>query len=484
MVVQPRIMHVLLALADARGAVVTRDALADRCWAGRFVAEDSLNGAIAELRKALRTVSAHDVSVETVPKTGYRLATPEFVELSSGNSIVASGVSGEDSKITRRVVLAAGAAAVVGTGLAGWMAANRGVEETALLIERGSQALRQGLPDANAQGVQFLSKAVEMDPGNAKGWGMMALAWRASADYGGPDNAAKALSSAEFAAKRALALDPRQSDALTALATLRPSFGQWVEADRRIRGVLAIDPDNSFAVTALGTLLMSTGQVQASLDRSDWLVERDPLSPNLQFRRVYMLWSVGRLGEMDRTADRALQSWPRHPAVWFSRFWTLAFTGRATQAQAMLDDAPARPPMPQPAVRGLDLSLRAIVGNRPPDVRAAVAANVAAASLGPSQATAAIMVLSHLGASAAAYDVASGFLLRQGPVAVRMRHTIAQPSITDQHHRLTMMLWVPATEALRFHPEYRSMCEGMGLIDFWKATRTRPDFSKGSLALI
>ncbi len=49
---------------------------------------------------------------------------------------------------------------------------------------------------------------------------------------------------------------------------------------------------------------------------------------------------------------------------------------------------------------------------------------------------------------------------------------------------MTMVLWVPATRALRLQPGFRSLCANIGLIDYWKATRTRPDFNEGSLATI
>lgn len=487
-VVQPRVMHVLLALADARGAVVTRDDLARSCWGGRFVAEDSLNGAIAELRKALRSVCGGEVSVETVPKTGYRLVGPELRP--AGAAPVAQspppGLPQERAGAgrTRRMVLAGGIVALAAAGWAGWRAMRPAGGEADLLIEQGAQALRQGLPDAGAQGVEAFTKAVAIEPENAKGWGMLALAWRASAEYGGPDEAASARAKAEMAAKRALAIDPRQSDALTALATITPAFGHWTEAERRVRDVLAIDPENRFAVAALATLLMSTGQVRACLRRLDWLHARDPLSPNLQFRRVYTLWSAGRLKEMDRTADWALQTWPLHPAVWFARLWTLAFTDRAEVARAMLADEAARPPMPAAAVEVLDLSLKALAGRRPADMERAKAANLQAAVRGPSQAVPAIMVLSSLGLADSAYQVAEGFLLRKGPLVVQLRHTPAQPSVTDLHHRITMMLWIPATEALRLHRDFRSLCDGIGLLDYWKATGTRPDFRRGGLATI
>lgn len=479
--VQPRVMLVLVALADARGAVVTRDDLARICWGRRFVAEDSLSGAIAELRKALRAVSAEGLSVETVPKTGYRLVAPGFDETFGYPDAESGSVK---RGLDRRMVMGAGIATFAVIGFAGWKVASRSDREVALLVERGAQALRQGLPDADAQGVQFLSRAVELEPSNAKAWGMLALAWRVAAEYGGPDDTAKARANSETAAMRALAHDPRQSDALTALATLTPMFGHWIETEQKLRDVLAIDPGNRFAVSALGTLLMSTGQVRECWKHLDWLDDRDPLSPNLQFRRIYTSWSLGRLSEMDLVADRALQTWPRHPAVWFARFWTLAFTGRPAQAQAMLGDVAVRPPMPPPAKRVLQLSLTALRSKSAADIEEAVSANLAAASRGPGQATTALMVLSHLGATAAAFEVANGLLVRHGSVVVQLRHTPAQVSITDQHHRMTMVLWVPATRSLRLAPEFRSLCANIGLVDYWKARRTRPDFNEGSLATI
>lgn len=484
-VLQPRVMHVFLALADGQGAVLTRDDLTRLCWGGRFVAEDSLNGAIAELRKALRTVAADDVSVETVPKTGYRLASPEY-EVAPAAVAPPAGLARAQSGAgpTRRVVVAGGIVALGVAGWAGWRALSSSGSAAAMLIDQGTQALRQGLPDADAQGVQVLTKAVEIEPDNARGWGMLALAWRASAEYGGPNETASARTKSEMAAKRALAIDARQSDALTALAILTPAFGQWTEAERRLRAVLAIDPENRYAVAALATLLMSTGQVRACLRRLNWLDERDPLSPNLQFRRVYTLWSAGRLPEMDRTADRALQSWPLHPAVWFARFWTLAFTDRAAAALAMLGDTAARPPMPTAAAEVLELSLKALARRHPVDIERAKAANLGAAVRGPSQAVPAIMVLSMLGFADLAHEVAQGFLLRKGPLVVQLRHTQAQPSVTDLHHRIAMMLWIPATEALRLHPGFRALCDGIGLVDYWRSTGTRPDFSKGSLATL
>ena len=48
--VEPRVMQVLVILAENAGHVVTRDTLFRRCWGGVYVGDDSLNRAIAGVR--------------------------------------------------------------------------------------------------------------------------------------------------------------------------------------------------------------------------------------------------------------------------------------------------------------------------------------------------------------------------------------------------------------------------------------------------
>ncbi|MES2903950.1 MAG: winged helix-turn-helix domain-containing protein [Pseudomonadota bacterium] len=477
--VQPRIMQVLLALVDADGSVVSRDDLTQQCWAGRFVADDSLNAAIAELRRAFRLVGSEDVRVETIPKTGYRLAGPRI------GTVPSTPESGHTRRrMTRTLIASTIVAAAAVSGVALVTRTRPQTADTSDLMARGTLALRQGLPDSGTQAVNALRQVVSIDPDNARAWGLLALAWRAASEYADPARAGAAARNSELAARRALTIDPRQSDALTALALLVPSFGQWAEAERRLRAVLAIDSANQFARSAYGTLLMSTGQAARCLQQLDWLVQRDPLSPNHQFRRVYTLWSNDRLPEMDRVADAALQSWPRHVAVWFARFWTLAFTDRVSAALRMLANGATRPPMPAVGQNLLELSLRALDDRGGPTRQAAIAANTAAATTSPGQAVSAIMLLSGLNAPDQSLEVARGFLLRRGQLLVEQRHSAGQPSITDQHHRMAMMLWIPASNALRMHPGFKDLCDGIGLVDYWRRTGSRPDFREGSLETI
>ena len=51
-------MQVLVVLADAAGQVVTRETLFNRCWGGVYVGDDSLNRAVAAVRKRGRPSAA------------------------------------------------------------------------------------------------------------------------------------------------------------------------------------------------------------------------------------------------------------------------------------------------------------------------------------------------------------------------------------------------------------------------------------------
>jgi DNA-binding winged helix-turn-helix (wHTH) protein/TolB-like protein len=70
---EPRVLQVLVALAQRRGDVVSREELSARCWKGRTVGDDALNRCIAHLRRLADATG--DFKVETIPRIGYRLTT-------------------------------------------------------------------------------------------------------------------------------------------------------------------------------------------------------------------------------------------------------------------------------------------------------------------------------------------------------------------------------------------------------------------------
>src|SRR5215212_1767259 len=74
--IEPRVMQVLVVLAEAAGQVITRETLFNRCWGAVYVGDDSLNRAVAAVRRAVETVGGR-FEVDTIPRTGYRLVVPK-----------------------------------------------------------------------------------------------------------------------------------------------------------------------------------------------------------------------------------------------------------------------------------------------------------------------------------------------------------------------------------------------------------------------
>ncbi|HEX3430529.1 MAG TPA: winged helix-turn-helix domain-containing protein [Rhizomicrobium sp.] len=72
-IVEPRVMQVLVVLARAAGAVVSREHLVERCWGGRIVGDDAVNNAIVKVRALAGLSEKPAFEIETIPRVGYRL---------------------------------------------------------------------------------------------------------------------------------------------------------------------------------------------------------------------------------------------------------------------------------------------------------------------------------------------------------------------------------------------------------------------------
>jgi DNA-binding winged helix-turn-helix (wHTH) protein/tetratricopeptide (TPR) repeat protein len=73
--IPPKAIDILRVLAEAEGAVVTKETLFEEVWADTFVEESSITKNISELRSALGCNGATRY-IETFPRRGYRLSVP------------------------------------------------------------------------------------------------------------------------------------------------------------------------------------------------------------------------------------------------------------------------------------------------------------------------------------------------------------------------------------------------------------------------
>jgi len=73
---EPKVMQVLVCLAEHVGDVVEKERLIRAVWADTFVTDDVLTRAISELRRLFEDDAKEPRVIETIPKVGYRLIAP------------------------------------------------------------------------------------------------------------------------------------------------------------------------------------------------------------------------------------------------------------------------------------------------------------------------------------------------------------------------------------------------------------------------
>jgi tetratricopeptide (TPR) repeat protein len=441
-------MFVFLRLLDAAGSVVTRAELFDECWGGAIVGDDSLNRAVRGARQVATGVGSTCFSIEAIPRTGYVLT------LAPGVRLVELDTTQSDHEAKLQSA-----------------------------VEDAYDCWRTGLPTPDVQAIRALDLLLSDHIEDARAWGMYALLLRKAAEYAEHDECAHFVRACEQAARRAYSLQPNQSDAAVALTGVVPLFGNWSAARTQLTAVREAEPDHVPAAHDLAVLEMATGRPSRARPLVEDLIARDPLAATFYYKRMYHLWTFGELAGMDQIAARALQLWPRHPAIWTARIWTLVFTGRAAQALQLLNDREWGPPMPKPAVELLRGTCRIVAGQQAgqsPNQSCrdeAVANAVAAASRGPAQAVAALMSLCAMDAIDEAFDVAYGYYLGRGSAAAPLRRNAGDPSITDQHRRVTQPLFIPAAERMREDRRFAALCSDIGLTAYWDHFGIAPDFA-------
>lgn len=436
--VEPLVMQLLVELTRRAGCVVPRREIFEHCWGSAAVGDDSLNRVVAALRKALQEAGNGVAAIETVPSTGYLL------RLHTGVQNKFDG--GTDPTDVQRA------------------------------IDDGYNSIRLSLPEPDHLRLEQLRRAVALEPGNPGAWGMLALLCRYAAEYAEPHASSAYVSECEASARRSLALEPLENNARVALATISPLFGRWHDAHTRLCEIACDSSSSFFALHEQAIVEMATGRVQAAKALVDGLLAKDSLAACLCYKSIYQHWSTGDLAGMDHVADRAIQLWPTHPAVWTARFWTLAHTGRAHAAAGMLDDTVVRAPIPPPAASLLRAVVNAVVSGDPAAIDRAAGASGEAARSGPACAIIALFGLGLLGRTDEQFDVAYSYYFREGHSPVPVRRTDGEPSVNDQHRRVTQILFTPACAALRRDPRFFTLCDRTGLSAYWEKAGLQPDF--------
>jgi DNA-binding winged helix-turn-helix (wHTH) protein/tetratricopeptide (TPR) repeat protein len=117
---EPKMMEVLVRLAEQPGEVISREQLIRAVWPDAFVTDDVLTRCISELRRALEDDSKGLQVIQTIPKRGYRLVA-EVQPVTPGPAAVLvsprTAETGSPVFTTHRWSFLAGAAVLVAGGI-------------------------------------------------------------------------------------------------------------------------------------------------------------------------------------------------------------------------------------------------------------------------------------------------------------------------------------------------------------------------------
>lgn len=486
-VVEPRVMQVLVALARADGAILSRDDLTRSCWEGRVVGEDAINRVISRLRRLADGIAGGQFRIETVTKVGYRLVlNGSEAEVPAEFPVQGAPEHPARGPLPRRAIIMGAAAAYVAVAGGGyWWRHRAPASRTALppdvlaLMQQGGNALRQGDPQATSQAIGLFRRAVELQPDFANGWGALASAYAVAARSRPAQYVASLEAHSRAAAARALALDPGNPYAEIALVSLLPRTGNWARAEQVARRADARHPNNEVFLAMLSGILAAVGRVGEAAGLTERIVKLAPPSPGLGYSRVQLLWSANRLEEADSAMTEAFALFPMHFAVWFTRFYLLTYTGRAREAIALGEDRGSWPTgIPE---QNFDLVLaaaRAIASGAKSDIDTALDLNMAAARKAAGQAENTIQFASAVGRLDDAFALAEAYFLGRGFQVGDVRFSELQGGYTRRVDRRTFLLFMPTTAAMRSDPRFEPLVRDIGLARYWQQSGTVPDYSR------
>ena len=474
---EPRVMKVLIALAQARPEVVSRDTLIDLCWDGRIVSDDSINRCILALRNLARQIDPPPFSIETFPRIGYGLVE----HLPAGETHFSAD---RTSRIDRRravvAVAAGGLLAAAGGGY--WLTrkAPVGTRDPAAAdwYRKGVETREQGLFELFPQVQAHFRQAVQADPGFADGWSALALAYAGPVMYATGNDQVALSERARSAAKRALELDPDSLEARAALAFIPSQYRRWAAAQAELRRLLDEGPGSIYLEWVLRARLDFSlgecGRCREALALSRSAQALKPFHPGSWANLIYALWAAGELEEADRESERAVERWPAHAGLWLTRLAFLTYSGRPGEAVAFAARE-SRPPFVEleDVITRRLASARALATGDGTDVEKAVALHLDRIKTAPEDMMAATRFFSALGRIDTVFEICEAYFFNGGPFAIADR----PPAGPLTRFEVIDLFWPPMAPVWH-DPRFDRLTERIGLAAYWRTTGSGPDYRR------
>jgi tetratricopeptide (TPR) repeat protein len=383
---------------------------------------------------------------------------------------------------SRRAALTSGAAAaaIALTGGVIWwnLSGDHPSPEAALLMQKGIDELQNNDVFAadNAgsisNAIALLSQATEADPRNAGAWGSLALAYAGLKRVSPlPQRSGLDLRSRSASAK-ALKLNAHEPRATAALLLLDPLYRHWRSAEQTDRAALERSPPIPLLFFLLSETLGSVGRMKEGAAISVKADRKRYIIPGADRRVVLDLWAAGDLQGADEALKLAVEHWPQQPQVWRTRLQYLMFSGRPSDALAILHNEAERPSgTPDGLVRALDATAKALGGEG--EHAKAVMRNLDYLKEQPTAAFGVTHACAALGDFETSFAILQGYYFGEGAWS-----SVAPPG--GNQDRATSGLFLPPLKPAWRDARFARLLQRIGLDDYWRQTGTIPDFRKSA----
>ena len=473
-IVEPRVMQVLVALARADGTVLSREDLIAMCWEGRIVGDDAINRVMSRLRRIGDGIGKRSFVVETVTRVGYRLRLAGDVPTDAGPRV----------RLSRRGLIGGGvgAAALAAVGIAVLAGRDPSLDNPPdpkidALMRQALLADRQASREGQNQAIALYRRVVEIDPNYADGWGALGVAY-ASASHYRPTGESQALGALAVAAgKRAQTIDPGNGLGQVAVATSRPTMGNWRAVERSLRRAIARDPRSEAMFFALAGILTAVGRNGEAVPLFEQIERLSQPTPQCLYWHIQALWRSGRMEETDALIARAITLYPTHFAIWFSKFYISMFSGRIDAAIAMGRDQSGRPTgIPSDEFDDILAMAEALRSREPQAIDAVIAVQRERARAAAGRAENAIQFAAALGRIDEAFEFLNAYYFGRPFVVPEVRFTVEQGSYTPRDDRATFFLFNPPLAEMRADPRFEALVSRLGMRRYWRESLTLPDY--------
>ncbi len=285
-------MDLLVLFATSDGRVLAKDEIIAQVWSGRVVGDDTLAAAISRLRSALGATPAHRY-IETVPKRGYRLATPPA---DPEATVSKAAPPREDSEAMR-------------------------------LVAHGLAMLRTGAPMALPQARLYFEAAIGADPSLAEAQAGLAETLFAQ-HLMAQDASPGLLRSAQAAAAAAVGLDDQLARGWTAFGyAALIADRDFAAADRALLRAIALDPAAASPHRYRAVALGSVGRLVEAEREGRKAIELEPLSLAGRNLLLQILLAGRRYPQTVAEAKAMAALTPAASEAWYARGWAHVLMG-------------------------------------------------------------------------------------------------------------------------------------------------------------